>query len=113
MALAGLVSTIKRNSQVGLATTQTAVIDSYDITQVRSVKWLITVSDLTSTLFQSLEVLAIHDGVNVLHSEYGVTGDDITFDVNVNIVTGNLELQVTNNSANTIQVDSVATDIHI
>ena len=113
MALAGFQPTAKRNDPIGLVSAQTDVVDSYDITEVRSVKWLITVSDFTSNLFQSLEVLAIHDGTNVLHSTYGITGDTIDFDIGVAIVTGNLELSVTNNSANIVQIDSVATDIHI
>ena len=84
--------------------TATTVVDFVALATYRSVKWIVTITDAVANLYRSYEVLAIHNGTTALHSVYGRIGNpvDVTTDVVVN--GANLELQLTNNDINNIDI---------
>lgn len=82
----------------------TVTADSVSAASFRSVKWLVTLTDSTGTLYRFYEVIAIHDGTTVLHSVYGLVGDSISVTNDVDISAGSLRLRITNNHANDLDI---------
>jgi len=91
----------------GVLTATTVVVDSVLATLVRSVKWLVTVIDTVTGAQQSFEVYATKTLADVEHQVFGRVGD--VLDVNTNVVfqSSSLQLQITNNEANPIDVQAL------
>jgi len=89
----------------------TVVADSVALSAVRSVKWIVTITDSVAGTYKAYEVLAVHNGTTVLHAVYGIVGDTILVITDVAINTPNMELQITNNDTNDldIKVQRIAT----
>lgn len=88
------------------------VADSIPIATYRSCKWIVTISSVSGE-FKSYEVLAVHNGSTVLFSVYALIGEPLSILTTVTIVGPNLELGLTNNTANTvsIKVQRIATTV--
>ncbi len=91
----------------------TVVADSVALAAIRSVKWIVTLTDSTAGTYKSYEVLGVHNGTTILHTVYGLIGDVILITTNVAINAPNMELQITNNDTNDldIKVQRIATTI--
>jgi hypothetical protein len=81
--------------------TDTITIDSVRYPRVKSVKWLITITEPVAQLTKSLEVYAVFkNGAYYAHTYFGILGDVLNVNVNVtqtgiiaNLVITNNELQ--------------------
>lgn len=87
--------------------TESAVIDSLDLTTWRSAKWIVTITDAVSGTFKVSEVLGLHRDGESSFSHYGMIGDAISCRVQVKVSAGNLELEVENTHPNAIHVSAV------
>jgi len=87
-----------------VAPAATEVADAVAIATFRSVKWLVTLKDSVGGLFKFYEVIAIHDDTISRHSVYGLIGDTISVVNDVDILAGFIRLNITNNSANSIDI---------
>ena len=87
-----------------VAPAATQIADAVAIATFRSVKWLVTLKDSVGVLFKFYEVIAIHDGTTPKHSVYGLIGDTISVVTDVDILAGDIQLNITNNSANSIDI---------
>lgn len=89
------------------------VADSVAIATYRSVKWIVTITDSTAGDYKSYEVMAVHNDSTTLFTVYGIVGDTISVFTNVVINGSNLEIEITNNSANPIdiKVQRIATTV--
>lgn len=87
-----------------VAPAATQVADSVAIATFRSVKWLVTLKDSVGGLFKFYEVIAIHNDTIPKHSVYGLIGDTISVVNDVDISAGLIRLNITNNSANSIDI---------
>ena len=87
--------------------------DSVVLATIRSVKWLVTITDSVAGDYKTYEVLAVHNGTTALYSVYGIVGDSISVFTNVVINGANMELELTNNSTNNldIKVQRIATTV--
>ncbi len=91
----------------------TVVADSVVAATIRSVKWLVTITDSVAGDYKTYEVLGVHNGTTALYSVYGIVGDSISVFTNVVINGANMELELTNNSTNDldIKVQRIATTV--
>lgn len=98
----GLVigNTVVFSNTTSVSTTSLTVIDSFPKATYPSVKYMVFVKD-TTTLVHSLELLAIHEGTNVLLTKYAEIYNTSlgTFDVSVN--GANVQLEYTSSGAGT------------
>ena len=83
----------------------TEPVDFLSIATYRSSKWVVTITDSVGSFYKSYEVLAVHNGTTALFTVYAKIGDPIDVTTEVTINGANLELQITNNSSNSITVD--------
>lgn len=90
---------------VVVAPAATEPVDFLAINTYRSVKWIVTITDSVGSFYKSYEVLAVHNGTTALYTVYGKIGDPIDVTTEVAINGASLELQITNNSSNSITVD--------
>lgn len=90
--------------KITIATTLTGISDSVPLATVPSARWLLTITDNTTGEQTHSEIWAGHDGTVVSWTRYGIFSavTPVPHTVAVVIVGANMELQVTNNSANTI-----------
>lgn len=91
-------------TKITIATTLTGIADSLPLAANPSVKWLLTITDNTTGEQTHSEIWAGHDGSVASHIRYGIfsAATPVPHTVAVVIVGANMELQVTNNSANTV-----------
>lgn len=102
----GIPGTVITN--IPLSANGSIVIDGVPEQYNRSVKWIITVIDSTNSKIQSFELLAVNKfGANADHTIYAVIGDKIKTKSEVNIVMGQMELQMTNNETNPLLINVV------
>lgn len=85
----------------------TAAIDELALTDYRSAKWILTVTDTTAGLYRMSEVLAVHDGADSSHSHYGMVGDAVTYRVSVSVAEGVLRLSLDNPHPNPLFVSAL------
>lgn len=90
-------------TKITIGTTATGIADAVAIATSVSVRWLLTITDNVTGEQTHSEIWAGHDGTNAAHVRYGIFSatTPVPHTVAVAIVGANLELQVTNNSANT------------
>lgn len=89
-----------------VTTTSATIIDSYPKTYGSFSKALITVN-AGNTVLHAVEILLLHDGTNVLHTQYGEVYNTKlgTFDANIN--GANVEISFTATTANTYTVKTI------
>lgn len=91
-------------NKITIASAATGVADSIPIASGPSARWHLTITDdVTGDQTQS-EIWAGNDGTLVGHTRYGIfsIGGVVLHTVDVLIVGGSMELQVTNTGGNTI-----------
>ena len=93
------------------APSATADVDFIDVNTVQAVKWLVTVYDATAVKAVAFEVFALHrNGSNPVHTIADKVGDvSINYSVDVVIVGTTMVLQVTNNEAVNLTINSTKT----
>lgn len=74
----------------------TKTVDTLTAAEIRSVKWLITITDTTNNKTNTSEVLALHLTTGARHNRYAVMGDNISYSINVLLVGPDLTLEITN-----------------
>ena len=85
-------------------TTATTNCDSISGTIYRTVKWAVSLTDITGAKYAAVEILANHDGTDVVFNESSIFGDAIDYAIDVQISGGNILLKVTNNEVNSLTV---------
>lgn len=95
-------------SKVTITPASTVIADSVPIGTFQSAKWLLTVTDGSLNQTQS-EIWAGHDGSAAAHTRYAIfsAGGAVAHTVDVALVAGSLELQVTNNTGANITARAV------
>lgn len=86
-------------------------VDSVVIATNTAVKWIVTIKDTTTNEVLVQEIMAMYktSTASASHSRYGLIGDKLPHSVDV-VTTGggaNLELRITNLSANQYSIDIV------
>lgn len=94
---------VRVNAEIGSAIDA----DSLDALEYRSVKWLLTITDLTNGKYRVGEVLAFHDGVGAKHTHYAIIGDVVLYEVDVVLSGNTMILRVTNQDSVELVVDTV------
>jgi len=89
--------------------TITQAVDSIALATFRTAKWLVTITDNTNDRILAYEVFGtITNGTTPTHTRYGVIGDTtISHLVDVVISGINVELTITNNEADDLQIDAI------
>lgn len=102
----GIPGTVVTNIQVPASST--VVVDSVSEQYNRSVKWVVTVVNQPASKIQAFEILAVNKfGVDVNYTKYSTVGDKINNTVDVVIMLGNIELQLTNNEITPLLINIV------
>jgi len=102
----GIPGTVLTNIPVPASTM--VVIDSVPEQFNRSIKWIVTAINLTTNDMQAFELLALNKfGLTASHTKYASIGDKINILTDVNIVLGNMELQITNNEISPLLINIV------
>lgn len=113
MATSQLISAAQVVEPVSVLAGNTTVVDSFNINTTRTVKWIITVNNNPFTACQSSEILAVHDGSSVLYTEYAIIGGPIGYDIEV-VLSGELmNIQITNNTGQTLTVSGASIETRI
>jgi hypothetical protein len=96
-----------------LTTTSLTAIDSWDITEYRACKYIVTINQGSN--HQVSEMLVIHDGSTTFNTEYGMiytSGTPIAaLSTDVNGGTVRLLVTMVNNSAATINIKRTLTEV--
>ena len=87
-----------------VSATNTTTCDSISNTVYRTAKWVISFTETTGGKFAATEVLANHNGTNVIFNEYSMMGDAIDYEIDVELSGGSILLTVKNNEAKTLTV---------
>ena len=89
---------------VTIASAATGVADSIPIASGPSARWMLTITDNITGDQTLSEIWAGNDGTLVAHTRYGINsiGTPVPHTVDVFIVGGSMELQVTNTGGNTV-----------
>ena len=89
-----------------IASTASDNVDTHVPTAPTTYEWTVSIKDNVTGAFRSSKVLAQYDGSAVTHNvhENLVAGTSISRDINVNLNTGTVELEVINNGANPVTV---------
>lgn len=89
-----------------IAASATKVVDTNPVSEYRSVKWIITITDDTNDLVRGMEVVGNHrDGANPEHIIYATFGDKLKTLTEVKISGTDMVLEITNNETVTLQFD--------
>lgn len=84
----------------------TIAIDGLSTTDMKSMKWIVTIEDITESRIRSFEVLGVNKfGIDADHNVYGKVGDrKIKYKVGVAITAGIMNLNITNNETHSLSV---------
>jgi hypothetical protein len=93
--------------RVSAPTATLTLADTLDPLVVRSVKWMVTITNIVAGKFKVAEVLAIQNGSDTNHIRYGDIGDVINCIINVSWISGLMSLTINNSEADTLTVDVV------
>ena len=80
------------------------IVDSVDGSLYRTVKWILSITNITDSIFTSSEVLAVHDDTNVTHNEYSMVGDKVNYLIDVELNGNDINLKISNIENNEIQI---------
>ena len=84
------------------------IVDTFELTTYRTIKYLIQCYDNVSSNVHSTEVLLTHDNIDVFFSEYATVQTANLMVISANVASGNVNLIITPSNANTY-VDYVRT----
>lgn len=88
----------KVGDDVALATGQTSTVDQVSLTEFRGVKYYINLFNTTEGVFRSCEVSVLElGGGGIVDTLSSRLGDSFAFEINVQVVSGNIELVLVNN----------------
>ena len=98
----GVVPILNSSSTTTSIGTSPVAIDSFSSTAYRSAKYVISVTDVTNTAYQTSEILLMQDGTNSTITSYGllVSSGNAKMSFSSNLVAGNVTLWGTGVSAN-------------
>lgn len=101
----GVPGTIDTSLQISSGSTVVVdVCESEDL----SVKWLLALVNQNEQVVATTEVMASHKfGTNPTHNQYGMTGDKINYDLDVQLQGDSLTLLITNNEPFEVLVNVV------
>jgi hypothetical protein len=85
----------------------TAIVDVVDLTTVRSTKWIITITNNTTSEARMFEVSAIKGSTRIHSNMFGNIGDPIQIVWEVVEVGTNLELHILNNETASLTINTV------
>lgn len=85
----------------------TVVVDTLSAALYLSVKWFVSIVNSATSEVRSSEVMAIHNDTEVNHTHYGIIGNFLPCPVDVSLVAGQLELSITNNAADDLDINVV------
>ena len=96
-----------------LSSTSQAVVDTFPSASHRTAKYIVQMSQTSSSRYQSTEVLLVHDGSVVHMTEYGTVRTDSDMgSIDAAINAGTVELKVTPTFANTdIKMKRIKIDV--
>jgi hypothetical protein len=96
---------------ISLDSGETVTLDCVSITEYRTVKWFVSITDGTNGTYKSTEVFAQHDGTTAISNEFSMLGDaSVTFCVDV--VGGKMRLRVTaTEDDQTVKSERISIDI--
>lgn len=104
--LSGIPGTYK--TDIDILSTNSVVVDSVVAVNNYSIKWIVTLVDNINSKTNVFEVLVINKfNTTVSHSVNDKIGDHINHSLVVQLNSGNIELIITNNEANNINVSVV------
>ncbi len=107
-----------RNAAVALDPTTVAVgneeiVDSVNPGQIRSAKWMVTLTDAINGLYNVAEVMAIQNGSTVTFTVSNKVGDFLAYRVSVILDSGEFQCRIQNNHTEDLKVDLVRISILI
>lgn len=83
------------------------VVDTVDTGQVRSAKWLVTLTDETNDLYHVAEILAIQNGSTAMFTVSNKVGSFIPYKVTVDLNGTDFQCKIANNHTADLRVDLV------
>ncbi len=107
MALAELRNAALALDPVNVPASQEVTVDTVDGEQVRSTKWLITLTDEANYLYNVAEILAIQNGTNVTFTVSNKVGDFLPYRVSVVLNGTDFQCKIANNHTDDLRVDLV------
>jgi hypothetical protein len=81
-----------------------ATVDAFDVVGVKGARIWMAVEDLTTGEHSSGLIHVISDGTNVQYSSPSDVGDLILYDVEMTLVGTTLNVQIQNNTSNTLRI---------
>lgn len=96
-----------------IAPSASLVIDSVDASLFRAVQWFLLLKDSVNGKYRTLNINAVHNGTTSTHTIFGVIGDFMNVAIDVQLIAGNIEVEVTNNHSATITVSALRARISI
>lgn len=104
--LSGIPGTYKTG--VIVAANDTAVIDEIVAANNFSIKWILTIVDNTNSKISTYEILAVNKfNLSISHNSSSRVGDLILHGTDVELNSGNIQLILTNNESNDIEISLV------
>lgn len=100
---AGTTPPVRVNVPVGA----TVVIESIEMSVIRSCKWIMTTTAPFTSRYRMCEIMALHDGTESFHVIYGIFGVQVLYTVDVVAINDRMLLRVTNNDSEELVVDAV------
>ena len=90
------------SSTITSVNTGAKLLDSFAATAYRSAKYILSITDVTNTAYQTSEIILMQDGTNASISSYGLlySGTSAKMTFSSNIISGNVMLWGTGVSAN-------------
>jgi hypothetical protein len=105
------VAIVPQNKVIPATATQT--IDSVSQLGTRAVKWLVSVTDLTTLQTEMYQLFAVHNNGTTSYSLYSLLGVVQSHAVILTETSLNFTFEITNTGANTVQVDAVRLPIMV
>jgi hypothetical protein len=107
VAIAKLRNAALALEPIDVPVSQELVVDTVDAGQIRSAKWLVTLTDETNDLFNVAEILAIQNGVNVTFTVSNKVGDFLPYRTTVVLNGTDFQCKIANNHTADLRVDLV------
>ncbi len=113
MATANLRNAAVAVDPVTIAVSAEEVVDRVDPGQIRSAKWMITVTDSVNGLYNVAEITAVQNGSTVTFTVSNKVGDFLAYRVSVILDSGEFQCKIENNHTEDLKVDLVRISILI
>jgi hypothetical protein len=86
----------------------TSIIDSIEISKCRACTWLLTVSDLTTNLFETSTISLVYDGSSASPlQQWGLSGYSFSYEIDTTIANDYLEVFYLNNHVTSVSISLV------